>query len=216
MKTNLTLGIVVGLFAAVAACGPSKPAENADDGAGASAGTAGTGGSTATGGESTGGSSATGGTTTGGSDAGGAAGTGGAATGGSDAGGAGTGGSAGTGGAGTGGAGTGGSAGTGGAGAGGAGGGPAQPPAALVAAADATNGAKLYESEKCNNCHGTLQKGPVGKFPNLFKVKWDDKEIEEAFGIIKKGKSPMPPYGDKLNDKQIADIVAYLKKNPAK
>lgn len=97
--------------------------------------------------------------------------------------------------------------------AGGAGGGTSaapQTPAQLVAAAKVDAGAKLYEQEHCNGCHGTKAK-PSAKFPNLFKVKWDDAKIEAAFALVKKGKTPMPGYGDKLNDQQIADIVAYLK-----
>ncbi|MBL8743607.1 MAG: cytochrome c, partial [Myxococcales bacterium] len=70
---------------------------------------------------------------------------------------------------------------------------------------------KLFDQEHCNGCHGTKAK-PPGKFPNLFKMKWNDKEYEEAFALIKKGKSPMPGYADKLNDKQIADIIAFVKK----
>ncbi len=83
--------------------------------------------------------------------------------------------------------------------------------AAMVAAGDAAAGEKLFEQEHCNGCHGTKAKPPA-KFPNLFKIKWNDQEYEEAFALIKKGKSPMPGYADKLNDKQIADIIAFVKK----
>ena len=81
----------------------------------------------------------------------------------------------------------------------------------MVAAGDAAAGEKLFDQEHCNGCHGTKAKPPA-KFPNLFKIKWNDHEYEEAFAIVKKGKSPMPGYGDKLNDKQIADIIAFVKK----
>lgn len=83
--------------------------------------------------------------------------------------------------------------------------------AAMVAAGDAAAGEKLFDQEHCNGCHGTKAKPPA-KFPNLFKIKWNDHEYEEAFALIKKGKSPMPGYADKLNDKQIADIIAFVKK----
>jgi mono/diheme cytochrome c family protein len=79
------------------------------------------------------------------------------------------------------------------------------------------NGEKLFTSEKCSNCHGAKGKAPgSAKTPNLWKVKWDDHEYEEAFETVKKGKTPMPAYADKLQDKQIADIVAFLKANPMK
>lgn len=101
----------------------------------------------------------------------------------------------------------------GGEGGGAAGGGTPVPttPAAMVAAGDTAAGEKLFDQEHCNGCHGTKVKPPA-KFPNLFKVKWSDEKIDKAFALIKAGKSPMPAYGDKLNDKQIADIVAFLKK----
>lgn len=83
--------------------------------------------------------------------------------------------------------------------------------AQMVAAGDAARGAKLYEENHCIGCHGTHEK-PGKKFPNLFKVDWNqDKEIAEAFELIKKGKTPMPGFEDKLDDKAIADVVAYLK-----
>jgi len=82
----------------------------------------------------------------------------------------------------------------------------------MVAVGDKAAGEKLFDQEHCNGCHGTKAKPPA-KFPNLFKVKWSDEAmIEKAFKLIKSGKSPMPAYGDKLSDKQIADIVAFLKK----
>jgi len=82
----------------------------------------------------------------------------------------------------------------------------------MVAVGDTAAGEKLFDQEHCNGCHGTKVKPPA-KFPNLFKVKWSDEAmIEKAFKLIKSGKSPMPAYGDKLSDKQIADIVAFLKK----
>jgi len=81
--------------------------------------------------------------------------------------------------------------------------------AAMVAAGNADSGAKLYEENHCKGCHGTPEK-PGKKFPNVFKVEWTDKKLEEAFAIVKKGKSPMPGFGDKLDDKAIADLVAYF------
>jgi mono/diheme cytochrome c family protein len=80
----------------------------------------------------------------------------------------------------------------------------------LVASADATRGKKLYEEEHCSGCHGTKEK-PSTKFPNLFKIDWDDEEIAEAFETIRDGDSPMPAYGDKLDGKAIADIIAFLR-----
>ncbi len=84
--------------------------------------------------------------------------------------------------------------------------------AGMVAAGDVGRGAKLYEENHCGGCHGTKDK-PGKKFPNLFKITWNDAEIAEAFTLVQKGKSPMPGFADKLDDKAIADMIAFLKAN---
>jgi mono/diheme cytochrome c family protein len=80
----------------------------------------------------------------------------------------------------------------------------------LVEAADATRGKKLYEEEHCGGCHGTQSKPPA-KFPNLFTSDWSSAKLEEGFNTIKNGESPMPAYGDKLSDNQIADLLRYFR-----
>lgn len=185
MKSTSYLGLVIGLgIAAAAACSPAVPPNNGDDGAGAAAPSA-TGSTDIDNGA--GAESSTGGAPAGGGDASG----GGATT------------------APT-------SSGTGaptGSGTGNSTAAPApQTPAQLVSAGDADAGGKLFTQEHCDGCHGTKEKGPAGKFPNLYKMKWDDKQVDKAFTTIKKGKAPMPPYGDKLQDKQIGDIIAWVKK----
>lgn len=186
MKSTSYLGFVIGLGIAVAAaCSPAVPPNNGDDGAGAAAPSASGSADIDTG---AGAESSTGGAPAGGSDAGGAASTGSATSSGTP-----TPTSSGTGSS-----------------------TPApsaQTPVQLVAAGDADAGGKLFTQEHCDGCHGTKEKGPAGKFPNLYKMKWDDKQIDKAFTLIKKGKAPMPAYGDKLQDKQIGDIVAWLKKS---
>ena len=93
---------------------------------------------------------------------------------------------------------------------------PPAGPAAMVGAGDAKAGEKLFTDNKCSGCHGTSAK-PGPKAPNVYKMKWDDDaSITKAMELIKNGKSPMPAYKDKLNDKQIADVLAYVKANPAK
>ena len=82
--------------------------------------------------------------------------------------------------------------------------------AALVASADVARGKSLWEENHCGGCHGTAAK-PSAKFPNVFAGAWADERIDKAFNLVKKGKSPMPGFGDKLEDKHIADLVAFMK-----
>src|SRR5512139_2717376 len=81
---------------------------------------------------------------------------------------------------------SGGAAGTGGASAGTGGATDPQTPAAMVAAADATRGAKLFEENHCKGCHGTRAE-PGKKFTNVFKIDWtSEKKVQDAFDMIKK------------------------------
>jgi mono/diheme cytochrome c family protein len=84
-------------------------------------------------------------------------------------------------------------------------------PVAMVAAADVARGEKLFDENHCKGCHGTRAE-PGKKFTNVFKIDWaSEKKVLDGFEMIKKGKTPMPGFGDKLDDKAIADIIAFLK-----
>jgi len=72
---------------------------------------------------------------------------------------------------------------------------------------DAKNGEKLFTDNKCDGCHGS--KAKPGRVP-LFALKWNDDEKKKAAGIIRKGKGEMPKFEGKLNDQQIADLVAFV------
>lgn len=80
--------------------------------------------------------------------------------------------------------------------------------ATMVRSGDSAAGEKLFADNNCTGCHGNKKK--PGKSKNVFAVKWTDEEFEEGAQTIKKGDPPMPGFGDKLNDKQIADILAYI------
>ncbi len=94
------------------------------------------------------------------------------------------------------------------------------------AAGDAAAGAKIY-AERCARCHG---KNGEGNGPDLEKLhptsspvnwtrpvvmkQWSDKEIVDI--ITKGGKavrsSPvMPPFGGKLTEAQIQDLLAFIR-----
>lgn len=84
---------------------------------------------------------------------------------------------------------------------------PTTDPGPAAVAPDASKGEKLFAENNCNGCHGT--KAKPGK-KNVFAMKWSDDEKKKAADIIKKGKSPMPGFGDKLSDAQVADLVAFV------
>ena len=87
---------------------------------------------------------------------------------------------------------------------------------AFTAAASAQSAADLYKSKTCIACHGADGKGetPMGKklnardFHSPDVQKMSDQELFEA---TKNGKNKMPAYKDKLTDKQIKDLIQYVK-----
>lgn len=78
-----------------------------------------------------------------------------------------------------------------------------------VAAADQTriDKGKVSYAEKCSHCHGRGMLTPGTVAPDLRKFP-DDKE--RFFSVVKLGKNnKMPPWGDVLNDEEIAELWAY-------
>ena len=93
--------------------------------------------------------------------------------------------------------------------------GPALSPAE---AADVANGKKVYV-DKCLRCHGEKGKGDGPRAWDLSKKPADytDKEKMSKFTdadlkkVVKEGKKPMPAFGAKLGDEDIAGVVAYIR-----
>jgi mono/diheme cytochrome c family protein len=95
-----------------------------------------------------------------------------------------------------------------------------------AAAGDAAAGAKIF-AERCVRCHGKDGQGngpdlaklhpntsPVNWTRSVVMKKWSDQEIVDI--ITKGGKavgsSPvMPPWGGKLSDAQIQDLLAFIR-----
>jgi len=81
-------------------------------------------------------------------------------------------------------------------------------------AAPADDGGELF-GQKCSMCHGADGKGrSILKTPDLtdrkVQASLKDKQIAE---IIKNGKAGtgMPPFADKLSDRQIQSLVTYIR-----
>lgn len=84
--------------------------------------------------------------------------------------------------------------------------------------ADLPNGQKVYEA-KCLRCHGKEGKGDGPKAAELDKKPRDftnrahmaehsDADLKKA---VIEGKPPMPSFKGKLKDKDIQDVIAYIK-----
>ena len=85
---------------------------------------------------------------------------------------------------------------------------------APAAAKPASNidAAALYTANKCATCHGADGKGKIKGARDFTDAAWQKKESDaELAAVIKNGKKPMPPYGDKLKDDEIKALVAYVR-----
>lgn len=84
-----------------------------------------------------------------------------------------------------------------------------------VARADETNGATIYKA-KCAMCHGADGKGetPMGKNLKLKDLSSDDVQKvhdSEIKTLIENGNGKMPAMKGKLSDKQVEDVVQYVR-----
>ena len=72
--------------------------------------------------------------------------------------------------------------------------------------------AALFTSNKCATCHGADGKGKIKGARDFTDAAWQKKETDaDLAAVIKNGKKPMPPYGDKLGDDEIKALVAYIR-----
>lgn len=71
------------------------------------------------------------------------------------------------------------------------------------------DGAALFASSGCGHCHGDSGQG-TAKGPSLADLRKKMK-ADEATKQIKDGGKTMPPFGDSLDDKQIQELVKFLR-----
>jgi mono/diheme cytochrome c family protein len=85
------------------------------------------------------------------------------------------------------------------------------------------NGKRVYGTT-CNGCHQASGLGLPGQYPPLVKSEWVTDGTERFAQIVLNGlRGPievngaafgsieMPPHGDKLNDKQIGQVMSYVR-----
>jgi mono/diheme cytochrome c family protein len=89
---------------------------------------------------------------------------------------------------------------------------------AAEAAPDLVNGKKIY-ADKCARCHGVSGKGDGPKADTLEKkpANYTDKKKMGEFTdvqlkqVVLDGKQPMPAYKGKMSDKELEDVIAYIR-----
>lgn len=85
------------------------------------------------------------------------------------------------------------------------------PPAAAKPISN-LDGASLYTANKCATCHGADGKGKIKDARDFTDAEWQKKASDpELAAVIRNGKKPMPPYGDKLSAAEITALVAYVR-----
>lgn len=86
-----------------------------------------------------------------------------------------------------------------------------KPPGAAKPASS-IDAAALFTSNKCATCHGADGKGKIKGARDFTDAAWQKKESDsELAAVIKNGKKPMPPFGEKLSDDEIKALVAYIR-----
>jgi mono/diheme cytochrome c family protein len=80
---------------------------------------------------------------------------------------------------------------------------------------DVARGEEIYQAN-CTMCHGTGGTGMMGMHPALTGVV-DRLTVEGVEVAIRNGRNtrpPMPAFGDRLDDTDIADLITYLDSLP--
>lgn len=79
-----------------------------------------------------------------------------------------------------------------------------------VFAADAVKGGRLYR-QHCAACHGALGQPTMPSAPNFARGESLMQPDPVLLAAIRSGRAAMPGYFGILNDRDILDIVAYLR-----
>jgi mono/diheme cytochrome c family protein len=81
------------------------------------------------------------------------------------------------------------------------------------AAGNTENGKKLFMSNGCYECHGTVGQGSTST--GGARIGPPSISLEEMVQYVRRPTGEMPPYTDKvISDQNLADIYAYLKSQP--
>lgn len=89
---------------------------------------------------------------------------------------------------------------------------------ATVKAADLVSGKKVY-ADKCARCHGDTGKGngPRAEFLEKKPMDYTDKakmakiSDSDLKDVVLEGKQPMPAFKGKIADRDLDDVIAYIR-----
>ena len=82
--------------------------------------------------------------------------------------------------------------------------------ASNVTAADVKNGSNIY-ARNCASCHADDGRGSVPNAPNFKFQESLVKPDQQLFKAISVGKGMMPAYRGILTEREILDVIAYLR-----
>ncbi len=79
-----------------------------------------------------------------------------------------------------------------------------------VYAADSIKGDKIYQ-QNCSNCHGTRGVSNISGVADFSRGEGLFKSDVELLKLLQRGKGMMPAYQGRLSDKELLDVIAYMR-----
>jgi len=77
-------------------------------------------------------------------------------------------------------------------------------------AADPQQGGKLY-GKHCQNCHGATGVGQMPGLPDFSRAQGLMRSDNDLLQFVRNGSGMMPAYRGLLSDREILDVLAYLR-----
>ncbi len=79
-----------------------------------------------------------------------------------------------------------------------------------VYAADSIKGGKIYQ-QHCSNCHGSSGVSNMSGVADFSRGEGLFKSDIDLLRLLQRGKGMMPAYQGRLSDKEMLDVIAYMR-----
>lgn len=79
-----------------------------------------------------------------------------------------------------------------------------------ASAADPQQGGRLY-GKHCQNCHGATGAGQMPGLPDFSRAQGLMQSDNDLLQFVRNGAGMMPAYRGLLSDREILDVIAYLR-----